>query len=357
MSGTEVNQDAPAPVGIIFAENLSILKPQGRWCVAFLLLTMALLMPGSAGAQQCSSGSYAVSFGTVSTSSATDITASVPYQCQANASNTYYTVCFFVPGGNESGTGGVAPRRMTDYNSHFVDYNLHSDAARTQIIGPPPTGSGYPVYSLSFMVPGGWSSPARKLDVYGRVPPIPAGTPAGNYSSQIPGAVLNYAWSNMGSPPDCFTPSGGGMGSASVYGSSSARVSNSCRIAINQANDLNFGSVASLASAVEGTSTITLSCPSNTRWKLGLNDGLNAMVAGQRRMVGPSPDSIRYELYRDASRTQRWGNDTAGGTNTASGSGTSQTNPTVLTVYGRVPAQAVGAPGHYVDTVTVTLTY
>ena len=342
---------------MIFPENLNILRHWGRWHVAFMLLAVALATPGAAWAQQCSSGSFSVSFATVSTASATDVIGSVPYQCQANASNTYYKVCFFVPGGNESGTGGVAPRRMTDYNNHYIDYNLYSDAARTQIIGPPPTGGGYPVYTWSFMVPGGWSSPARTLNVYGRVPQIPAGTPAGSYSSQIPGGVLNYAWSNTGSPSDCFTSSGGGTGSPRVYGSSSATVSNSCSIAISQAGDMNFGRVDSLTSAIDGSSTITLSCPANTNWKLGLSNGQHAVVAGQRRMAGPSPDFVGYELYRDAGRTQRWGNDTAGGTNTINGSGTIQTNPTVLTVYGRVPVQAVGAPGDYVDTVTVTLTY
>ena len=74
-------------------------------------------------------------------------------------------------------------------------------------------------------------------------------------------------------------------------------------------------------------------------------------------MAGPAPDYLAYELYRDPSRTQRWGNDTAGGTNTVNGSGSTQTNPTVLTVYGRVPVQAVGAPGTYTDTITVTLSY
>lgn len=74
-------------------------------------------------------------------------------------------------------------------------------------------------------------------------------------------------------------------------------------------------------------------------------------------MSGPGADFVGYELYRDSGRTQRWGNDTAGGSNTVNGSGASQTNPTVLTVYGRVPAQGASEPGAYSDTVTVTLTY
>ncbi|MDB5886599.1 MAG: hypothetical protein JWR74_2770, partial [Polaromonas sp.] len=128
-------------------------------------------------------------------------------------------------------------------------------------------------------------------------------------------------------------------------------------IAISQASDMDFGSAVSLIAAVDGTSTISLSCPVNTSWRVGLSDGMNAVIVGQRRMAGPAPDFMGYELYRDSGRTQRWGNNTAGGTNTVNGSGASQANPTVLTVYGRVPAQADGAPGAYSDTVTVTLTY
>ena len=136
-----------------------------------------------------------------------------------------------------------------------------------------------------------------------------------------------------------------------------SQVSNACQISMSAPADLDFGSTSTLGSTIDSTTTISLQCPGNLSWRLGLNDGLHAVVAGQRRMAGPAPDYLAYELYRDPSRTQRWGNDTAGGTNTVNGSGSTQTNPTVLTVYGRVPVQAVGAPGTYTDTITVTLSY
>jgi spore coat protein U-like protein len=62
---------------------------------------------------------------------------------------------------------------------------------------------------------------------------------------------------------------------------------------------------------------------------------------------------VLYGLYRDAARSQAFGNTI--GTNTAAGTGTglSQT----LTVYGRVAPQATPAPGTYADTITATLTY
>ena len=89
---------------------------------------------------------------------------------------------------------------------------------------------------------------------------------------------------------------------------------------------------------------------------MGLSNGANAS-GNQRRMTDGTSNYIAYELYLNSARNQRWGNDTAGGTDTASGSGSGQANPTVLTVYGRVPVQAAQPPGSYADTITVTLTY
>ncbi|HYP69685.1 MAG TPA: spore coat U domain-containing protein, partial [Variovorax sp.] len=101
----------------------------------------------------------------------------------------------------------------------------------------------------------------------------------------------------------------------------------------------------------DSTSTITLNCPPNTAWWMGLNNGLHASGT-QRRMIGPTGDLVSYELYRDNARAQRWGS--TQGTDTVSGSGGSTAS---VTVYGRVPAQTGVTPGTYSDTITVTLTY
>lgn len=325
---------------------------------AMLPVCMAgwLAAPTPALAQQCSASGFGIDFGTVSTSAHTDVTASLPYQCQSNTNATYFRVCFFMPGG-EAPVTGISPRQMHDYNGRTLNYNVYSDPARTQIIGPPPTGGAFPVYTWDFVVPGGWSQPARTLPVYGRVPPVPVGTTATNYQSQMGGIILQYAWSNSSTPASCFETGSGGGGAVTVgFSGVRATVSNTCHIAIGPATDMDFGSTPSLAAARLATSTITLACPANTSWKVGLNDGTHAL-AGQRRMAGPAGGFIAYELYRDSGRTQRWGNDIAGGTDTVNGSGASQTNPTVLTVHGRVPAQAAVPAGSYSDTVTVTVTY
>lgn len=323
-----------------------------RWIGACLFL---LVGSGAAWAQQCSSSGFGIPFGTVGIGGSVDVTAGIPYQCQANADNTYYKVCLFVPEGPAGGSNdmsGINPRRMTNYNGGTVFYTLYSDAARTQVLGP--LGGSYPVYTIDFMVPGGWSQPARTLNVYGRAGPVAAGAAAGVYQAQYGGIEIRYAWSNVATPVDCMQSPGG---SANVgFSGATVTVSNACSIGIGQVNDMDFGSTASLASARDNSATITLNCPSNTSWRVGLNDGIHALGA-QRRMAGAAGEYVQYELYRDLGRAQRWGNDVAGGSNTVNGSGASQTNPTVLNVYGRVPAQAAPAPGSYSDTVTVTLTY
>jgi spore coat protein U-like protein len=62
---------------------------------------------------------------------------------------------------------------------------------------------------------------------------------------------------------------------------------------------------------------------------------------------------VNYRLYRDAGRTQNWGNSIGTDTLAGTGNGAAQ----AITVYGRVPAQSTPAAGTYTDTVAVTVTY
>ncbi len=348
------------------AMSTTILHPAARTRSHLLLLiqfclALMLLSPLAGWTQQCSATSFGVDFGNVDGNASASAVGTLPYNCQANASNTYYQVCLFIPEGNIPATSGINPRRMTDYNGHSIAYNLYSDPGHTQIIGPPPSGGGYPVYAWSFMVPGGWTSPLRTVSVYGLIPPLPAGTFAGAYQAQFSNVTMQYAWSNTAMPADCFTPTGANSGAQAVivgYNGTNAKVSSSCRISLGNVADLDFGSTATLASAQTSSTSISLSCPGSTTWKLGLNNGLNA-DGTQRRMKKSDGSNhyIPYELYRDSNRSQRWGNDTAGGSDTVNGAGSAQTNPTVITVYGLVPAQPQPDAGTYSDTITVRLEY
>ena len=119
------------------------------------------------------------------------------------------------------------------------------------------------------------------------------------------------------------------------------------------ATAINFGSMATIAANVDQTSTLTVNCSSTTPYtvSLGLGGGTGATVASRKMMSGAN--LVNYTLYRDALRTQLWG--TTIGTDTVAGTGTGANQ--TLTIYGRVPAQAVPPPGTYNDAVTVTVTY
>jgi spore coat protein U-like protein len=318
----------------------------------FLLALVSLTVPGQASAQSCyMAGTGSFSFGTVSPDALTDTQNNIPYTCQSNASPTYYRVCMFIAQGTP--IAGINPRYMTNYNGAQLEYDLYSDPARTQVIGPPPAGGGFPVASVPILVPGGYAQATNTLPIYGRVPAgqnLPA---TAGFQSQLGGSALYWSWSNSAPPANCTSAGvGGGNGNTSFYTSASATVSNACRITLS--TDLDFGTVGALFASRDQTSTITVRCPSGTNWRLGLGNGTNASGT-VRRMRDAASNYINYELYRNAARTQRWGN--TPGTDTSNGTGAGETNPLSLTVYGRVPSQPGAPAGTYLDIVTVTLTY
>lgn len=326
----------------------------GLWRVlpALTALVLGAVVLPAAQAQGCyNAGNLTLNFGSVNAGGTVDVTGQAPFSCQSNGATTKFRVCFYLaegPGGSAD-MSGVNPRRMTNYNGGTLHYTLYSDAARTQVLGP--EGGGYPVYTTTLTVPNGQGQVMLNLPVYGRAS-APAGAAAGSYQAQFTGGTLRYAWSTNGpDPASCTQPNG--MTTVTAF-STSATVANSCVVSIGT-TALDFGSTAPLpAGAVDASSTITLSCPPNVSWQLGLDNGQNALGT-QRRMAGPGGDHVAYELYRDSARTQRWGNTLGVDTYPKP---TAQTNPLSLTVHGRVQAgQTDVTPGNYQDTLTVTLTY
>ena len=106
---------------------------------------------------------------------------------------------------------------------------------------------------------------------------------------------------------------------------------------------------------VDATTTLAVTCTNGTPYTVALDAGIGtgATVAA-RQMTGVLATSLlEYTLYRDAARTNLWGVTT--GTDTAAGTGNGLLQ--TLTVYGRIPANQAPAPGAYLDTVSVVLTY
>lgn len=147
----------------------------------------------------------------------------------------------------------------------------------------------------------------------------------------------------------CLSPTVAEAATTSSTFNVTATVQATCTVS---ATNLAFG----VYTGVQGTGTtaISVSCTNTTAYQVGLNAGTTSgATVTTRQMAGPSSAVLSYALYRDAARTQNWGN--TAGTDTVSGTGDGMTRS--ITVYGAVPAGQFVSPGSYSDTIVVTVTY
>lgn len=123
---------------------------------------------------------------------------------------------------------------------------------------------------------------------------------------------------------------------------------------LTSATDLAFGPAGVLQSAVNTTSAIGVQCTNTTPYNVGLDAGAGSgATVTTRKMTSSGGGTVNYQIFRDASRTQNWGNTVNTDTLSGTGNGAVQS----LTVYGTVPAQTTPAAGAYTDTVQITVTY
>jgi spore coat protein U-like protein len=95
-------------------------------------------------------------------------------------------------------------------------------------------------------------------------------------------------------------------------------------------------------------------------YSVALSPGVAGNFSPRRLAAGSA--RLDYNLFRDAGRTQVWGNGTSGSflvtgnlrVGPGQGNGT-RTN--AHDIFGRVPAQQDAAAGAYADTIVVTLTF
>ena len=123
------------------------------------------------------------------------------------------------------------------------------------------------------------------------------------------------------------------------------------------ATNIGLGAVASTATNVQGTGTITIQCDPSTKFNVGLGPS-NGNANGAGTMAGSAGNgsTVPYQLYQDSGYSIIWGN-TATSTSTGNGqgghgNGHAQGYP----VYVLVPS-ANYPPDTYFDTVTVTVNY
>lgn len=132
----------------------------------------------------------------------------------------------------------------------------------------------------------------------------------------------------------------------------SATVVEACIIT---ATNLAFGNYDPTAlGTTDATSSINVICTPGTSFTVGLNAGTTSGATVTSRQMASGSDRLGYGLYQDTARSVNWGN--TPGTDTPAAA-TAGLTPSVLTVYGRVPAQQSAAVGSYSDTVTITVSY
>ena len=252
-------------------------------------------------------------------------------------------------------------------NGDTLAYQLYSNPNRTTPWGLAPAGTPAAVVAdLTYAVPLLGGSGSTTVTLYGRIPAAQT-LSAGTFSSSYAGANVNlqYAYNERlaltsPTPATCNAASGvtGTKSATNAFTfTTSATVLPQCSTYVT--TDMDFGSNAGAFTAnLDRTSTIRLTCINRTAYNIGLSNGQNAL-GNVRRMRFTAPDSsayyIPYELYRDAARSQRWGNTINTDTQAGTGTGSAQT----LTVYGRAPPTtgAIPAQGSYSDLITVTITY
>lgn len=268
--------------------------------------------------------------------SATTVTADIDVTCSGVPSGGA-RVCVGIGAG--TGTGStVADRRMsiTTPTTDSVQYALYQDAALSQPFGFTDDSRGF----LFFAQNAG--AVTKKLRVYGQLTGGQSGKSVGQYTSTLAVAAAHFS----GTKPNC---NGGGPSAGTDTFEARFKLDPSCTIT---AAPLPFGNVSGLTGH-DATTNLAVQCTLNGAWSIALNGGtVTGNTADRQMRLGPGPNTVSYQLYRDSGRTLVWG-ETAGNIVTGTGNGLSQSVP----VYGRVPAQAAKPSGTYKDTVTATVTF
>lgn len=313
----------------------------GWWLI---VLTSIASFP--AHAQTCSFSVSNVNFGAVDTLSGAngDTTATMNINCTGN-SLSMIRLCPNLG----FGTGGTTEsNRQMLSGANALRYQLYSTTWGGTIWGsnlfadaPTP-----PALTVTTNVMGSGSiSPTLYARVFGGQSTVPGGSYISTYSATH--AQLRYQYCPLNVCPTC---SASLTRSVNATFTVNATIANNCLVV---AQNINFGAIGVLNANVDASGQLAVTCTPNTSYAVSLNGGTTGSPPASRKMSKGS-ERVTYGLYKDAARSQVWGDpSTPGSTVPGTGTGLAQN----LAVYGRVPPQPTPSPGLYSDTVVVTITY
>ncbi len=327
-----------------------------RCFAALLLIGLGLFwaVPTHATNITCTTSMGALSFGTVSPLlSQTSASAQLTYTCSNSSSTTYSAaLCFSIgePGGNQTN-----PRQMKRSTSNnYLNFQLYQDPAYSIVWGSAYFGSNTPLMVKVTVTKGAPVSGSATL--YGQVLAGQTTARTGNYSDDYQNgdtALAINEVSGSGPPGSCA----GAVQQTSYFPFNvTATVANVC--AVSAGATLNFGTVASTATNLSGSNTITVACPTGTAYYVGLAPSNGDMAgAGTMKGTGSNPDQVPYQLRSASGMNGKiWGN-TATSTQVGNGvAGNGNGSGQSLTVYATTPS-ANFTPDTYTDTVTINVNY
>lgn len=129
----------------------------------------------------------------------------------------------------------------------------------------------------------------------------------------------------------------------------------SCSVATSDTSFSAYSTSDELPSDTTASITMTCSGTGTAAYSIGIGASTNGGIA-PRQLSGPV-ETLDYNLYTDANRSEIWG-DVATGGSTVSGMLTPPgTTMAIHTVYGRIPALQNVQPGTYADSLTITVSY
>jgi spore coat protein U-like protein len=317
---------------------------QGLKMLRAVSFVLFLLLPSLSCAQSCNFSVSNLSFGAVDTLSGiqTNSTASISVNC-SGLTLQRILLCPNL-GAGTGGASSAAARQMLS-GGNALNYQLYSDSARSVVWGSFnwAYAARSPAYALTLNVLGSGSG---TITIYGAVLGGQPGVAPGSYLSTFSGANTPFRYFySLGS--DCTTSVGN---TATATFTVNASVAANCLLALQ---NIDFGTKGVLSANSDATGGVSVTCTPGTTYTVSLNGGTTNSAPTARKM-SKGAETVTYGLYKDAARSQPWGNATTpGSTVPGTGNGLVQ----ALTVYGRVPPQTTPTPGTYTDTVVVTVTY
>ncbi len=311
------------------------------------LFPLALILACEpAQAQTCTFTNTGLDWGNIDLSLGTafDLTGTFSANCTGIPGLTVRVCPNFNAG--SGGVNGTGSERYMLNGASQLRYNIYRNAPRSQVWGSNTWGLPPNPPTINVALGGGGTGSASQT-MWARVFAGQTTLPAGLYTSVFSGThtQVAYAYSFFG---NCNSI--GLTNVTNVPFTAQANYPATCSVT---ATNLDFGSRGILDTVTDSTNTVSVTCTTGAGYTISLNGGSGASGTTTTRTMELGAASVNYTLWKDAGRTQNWG-DTGGEIMTGlTGTGAVQN----YTVHGRVPVQSTPAPGTYTDTVTITVTY